>query len=154
MPLLHIHLTRSSINAINGTITTVVPHFFINASNINNTLLPTLVDKTTINVSFLHIAITYAIAAPCSRICHIAVCLSNRFNPLEMFLVVAMVDDAHFTYFTIGNDELVRSTFISFLVIDRTLLRLNIVTSSFSLFHSCCPFFSFFDLVLSFFYSR
>ena len=39
MPLLHARSTRSSINAANGMITTVVPHCSTNAGNMNDTLL-------------------------------------------------------------------------------------------------------------------
>ena len=162
MLLLYIHSIRSSINAINSTIIIIVPHFFINADNMNNTLLSAPVDNITVNVSFPRIAIIYTIVLPCSRIRYVVIRSSNRFNLLEIFSVATTIDNARFTRFAMNDNKLIRLILISFFIVDRALLRLGVnilavfavVAPSFSIFYFYFLFFSLLNLVLFFFYSR
>ena len=162
MPLLYTRSIRSFINAVNSTITIVVPHFSINVDNMNNTLLLAPVDNTTINISFSRIAIIYTIVSLCLGIRHVAIRSSNRFNFLEMFLVVTTINNARFTRFAMNDDELIRLILISFFIVDRALLRLDAnilvvfvaIAPSFSIFYFYFLFFFLFDLVLFFFCSR
>ena len=121
MPLLYIRATKLSINAANNTITIIVSHFSINTSNKNNMLLPTLIGNIIINILFLYIVITYSITSLYLGIRYVAIRSSNRFNPLKIFSIDIIINNARFTHFVDSDNKYIISIFISLVVI-RTLL--------------------------------